>query len=391
MPDATASGTVVPTLTDGVVTLRAHRDEDVAGVWEQSVDPVSVRWTNVPDPCSPADAAEFVHEIIPAGWAEGQWAFAVEAVDHDQGRFAGTVWLRDAGQQRAEIAYGLHPWARGRGITDRALRLLLQWGFSPAADGGRDLQTVIWWAETGNWASRKVAWRLGFSCDGTVRRWLVQRGRHTDAWVGALQREDERAPRNPWLEVPHIVGEQVVLRRHRHADVDRVLEACTDERSVHWLGQLPQPYTRAHAAGFLLHRGEGMARGTDLHWMIADPDTDELLGTVSLMHLAHGMAEVGYWAHPGARGRGVMTEAVRLAARHAFVDEVDGGLGLHRLTAFAAVDNTASRHVLEANGFAQTGLEHRAILVRDGLHDSAGYELLRAGPVSSVSAVARRG
>jgi RimJ/RimL family protein N-acetyltransferase len=72
-----------------------------------------------------------------------------------------------------------------------------------------------------------------------------------------------------------------------------------------------------------------------------------------------------------------MTEAVRLAARHAFIEEADGGLGLHRLTAFAAVDNTASRHVLEVNGFVQTGLEHRAVVVRDGLHDSVGHELLR--------------
>jgi hypothetical protein len=32
-----------PRLTDGIVTLRAHRDDDVPGVLEQSVDPASVR------------------------------------------------------------------------------------------------------------------------------------------------------------------------------------------------------------------------------------------------------------------------------------------------------------------------------------------------------------
>jgi RimJ/RimL family protein N-acetyltransferase len=99
------------------------------------------------------------------------------------------------------------------------------------------------------------------------------------------------------------------------------------------------------------------------------------------MHIGNGrndqMAEVGYWAHPDARGRGVMTEAVRLAVRHAFIAEADGGLGLHRLTGFAAVDNTASRRVLEAAGFVQFGTERQAILVRDGWHDCAGYELLR--------------
>jgi RimJ/RimL family protein N-acetyltransferase len=88
------------------------------------------------------------------------------------------------------------------------------------------------------------------------------------------------------------------------------------------------------------------------------------------------MAEVGYWAHPDARGRGVMTEAVRRVSRHAFIDTEDGGLGLHRVHATVAVDNVASRHVLESAGFTLVGLERRSVLVRDGMHDGAAYELL---------------
>ncbi|HET8602831.1 MAG TPA: GNAT family N-acetyltransferase [Marmoricola sp.] len=375
MPEATARGAVVPTLTDGVVTLRAHAEDDIPGVLEQCLDPLSQTWTRVPVAYTPDHAKQFVRHAMPGGWlTDEEWAFAIEAVDPSSGeaRFGGTVSLRNEDDGRAEVAYGAHPWLRGRGHVERALRLLLAWGFAE-----RDLHTVVWWANAGNWASRKVAWRLGFSFDGTVRRWLPQREELVDGWVGTLLRDDERQPRNAWLDVPRIVGERVVLRRHRDADAGRVLEACNDERTSHWLGQLPRPYTRAHAEGFLRNRSEGMARGTDLHWMIADPSSDAMLGTVSLMHIDHGMAEVGYWAHPDARGRGVMTEAVRLAARHAFIDEVDGGLGLHRLTAFAAVDNTASRHVLAANGFARTGLEHRAVVVRDGMHDSVAHELLR--------------
>lgn len=379
MPSRPASGSVVPTLTDGVVTLRAHSEDDVPGVFEQCLDPLSQEWTTVPVPYSLDQAKQFVRHAMPVGWETDQeWGFAIEAVEPGsrEARFGGTVSLRNEREGRAEIAYGAHPWIRGRGHVERALRLLLGWGF-----GERDLHTVIWWANEGNWSSRKVAWRLGFSFDGTVRRWLPQRGELRDGWVGTLLRGEELAPRNAWLDVPRIVGERVVLRRHRGDDADRVVEACTDERTVHWLGQLPRPYTRKTAEEFLRNRPEGMARGTDLHWAIADPDSDLLLGVVSLMHIGNGrndhMAEVGYWAHPGARGRGVMTEAVRLAVRHAFVDEDDGGLGLHRLTGFAAVDNTASRHVLEAAGFTQFGTERQAILVRDGWHDCAGYDLLR--------------
>jgi RimJ/RimL family protein N-acetyltransferase len=314
-----------------------------------------------------------VREIMPGGWASDQeWGFAVEV----EGRFVGTVSLRNEGDRRAEIAYGAHPDVRGTGLVEQALRLLLDWGFRSVQEGGRGLETVIWWANDGNWSSRKLAWRLGFTFAGTVRRWLPQRGALIDAWVGSLLRDDPREPRHPWLAVPRIEGERVRLRMHRADDLDRMHEGATDPVTVHWLGRMPHPYSREEARHFLLHRSDGMAAGTDLHWMLADPESDQLLGTVSLMHIAEGMTEVGYWAHPVARGRGVMTEAVQMACRHAFIEVEDGGLGLHRVHATVAVDNLASRRVLEKAGFSLIGTERRSVLVRDGMHDGAAYELL---------------
>ncbi|HEX2895640.1 MAG TPA: GNAT family N-acetyltransferase [Marmoricola sp.] len=367
----------VPTLSDGVVTLRGHTDGDIDAVVEQSRDPLSRRWTKVPDPYDRDDARRFVRDVMPGGWASDQeWGFAVEAADDGTPRYAGTVSLRSEGAGRAEIAYGAHPWARGRGVMERALRLLLEWGFSPVRDGGRELDTVIWWAEVGNWASRRLAWRVGFGCDGIVRRWLRNRDGRVDAWVGSLYREDARTPRTPWLEVPRIEGERVRLRMHRPDDLDRMYEGATDPVTSYWLGRIPDPYSAEEAGRFLRDRSAGMAAGTDLHWMLADPDTDLLLGTISLMHLAEGMAEIGYWSHPEARGRGVMTEAVQMACRHALIAQEDGGLGLHRLYAVVAVDNRASRRVLERAGFGLVGTERRSVIVRDGMHDGAAYELL---------------
>lgn len=370
----------VPVLTDGVATLRAHHDGDIDRCVEQSLDPLSRRWTMVPTHYTRDDARRFVREIMPGGWATGQeWGFAVEV----GGEYAGTVSLRDRGERRAEIAYGSHPAVRGTGAMERALRLLLDWGFSP---GGRELLAVHWWAMAGNWASRKLAWRLGFSVDGTVRSALTEpdrdggESRLVDGWVGTLLREDARLPRHPWLDAPRIEGEGIRLRRGRVEDVERAYEACTDERTGYWLGDLPAPYTRESAEEHLTQRQpEDMARGTAVHWVVADPVTDALLGAVSLLGLdSSAGAEVGYWAHPDARGRGVMTEAVRLAVRHAFVPDEDGGLGLARVRLVAAVDNTASRRVALASGFTEAGMERLATRCRDGLHDAVVHDLLPA-------------
>ena len=149
--------------------------------------------------------------------------------------------------RRAEIAYGAHPWARGRGIMHRALELLLAWGFEE-----QGLRTVIWWANRGNWASRRTAWRLGFTLEGTVPQWLPQRGELLDAWVGVLRAGDERAPRTDWLVAPRVDGEQVSLRPWRpdDADADRARRAPTSAPR-HWLWRLPSPYTRADAEDYL--------------------------------------------------------------------------------------------------------------------------------------------
>lgn len=362
----------VPTLRDGAVTLRGHREDDVEGCLEQCRDPLSIRWTTVPVPYTREDAREFVRHAMPGGWETDQeWAFAIDV----DGRYAGTVSLRNREDRRAEIAYGSHPWVRGTGHVHTALSLLLDWGFAE-----RDLGCVIWWANVGNWASRKAAWRLGFSFDGTVRSWLPHRGELVDGWVGTLRRGEPRSPRTEWLDVPRLVGEEIVLRLHREEDAGRVEEACNDPETRHWLGGLPEPYTRETAERFVRDRSAGMAAGTDLHWVIADPADDRLLGVVSLMHLDGAQGEVGYWLHPDARGRGVMTRAVGLAVRHAFVAMEDGGLGLQRLRVLIAAGNVASRHVVEAVGFRPTGIERRAVAIEDGRDDLLGFDLLAEDP-----------
>jgi RimJ/RimL family protein N-acetyltransferase len=205
----------VPLLSDGVVILRAHTPDDARGSYEQCQDPLSQAWTTVPVPYSMVDAREFVEGIVPKGWREDRdYAFAVEAPDADGTlRYAGTVSLRPEGSRRAEIAYGSHPWCRGRGVMERALRLLLDWGFDEL-----DLAMVVWWANQGNWASRRLAWRLGFTLEGAVRSWLPQRGELRDAWVGSLLRDDKREPGSDWYDVPVIHGRDVVLRGYRAAD-----------------------------------------------------------------------------------------------------------------------------------------------------------------------------
>ena len=373
--------TTAPTLTDGVVTLRAHRADDLARQVEQCRDPLSIAWTTVPVPYAETDAEEYSLRVLPAGWANGtEWAFAVEL----EGRYAGTISLRDEGPGRAEIAYGSHPDVRGTGAMLRALRLLVDWGFAELG-----LETIVWQAFTGNWPSRRLAWRLGFTVEGTLRRYLPQRGERRDAWIGTLLKDDPREPHSTWLDVPELVGDGFRLRPVLEKDAPRIHEGTAEPTTEYWLGHKPAPYTLDDAHRYVERRRELAANGECVTWAIADPEDDRILGTVLWFDWAPRVeCEVGWWTHPDARGRGLAKKAATLVIGHVF-----DTMGLKRVKACVAVDNTASRHVAEAIGLRQYGVERYGANTRDdwvdmALYDVTASEWAAAGDLSTANATA---
>lgn len=186
----------VPVLTDGTVTLRAHGPQDAGAIVEQCSDPLTQRFTTVPRPYGPQQAADFLAQIR-AAWEESSptssryWAICVGPPDPVP--FAGSIDYRPTGMGTAEVGFGLHPRARGRGAMTRALNLVLDYAF-----GQDGLELMHWRAVVGNWASRKVAWHAGFRLEGTVRMLCPHPGGAEDGWIASLHRNDPRQPGEPW-------------------------------------------------------------------------------------------------------------------------------------------------------------------------------------------------
>ena len=366
----------VPTLTDGDVTLRAHRIDDAAAVLEQCLDPLSVQWTTVPLNYTSDMAVSFVTQAARGGWESGQERlFAIESTYPDgRRRFSGSISLRDQGDRRAQIAFGAHPAVRGRGVMTTAANLLLDYAF-----GECDLETVLWLANVGNFASRRVAWKTGFTFGGVLRHWLVQRGEYRDGWVGTLHRDDPRRPTTDWLLVPTVEGERVALRPLAERDVPRIVEASRDERSQYWLPFLPRPYEDADARDFIVRSMTRATLGEALTWAYASRETHTLLGTLGLVRNGPDSWEIGYCTHPDARGKGATISAVGLAVDHLFRAVDAGGLDTHRIQVRSARGNLASRHVATANGFVQTGVERESVRLPDGaIDDMVVYDLLQS-------------
>lgn len=359
----------VPVLSDGVVTLRAHTPADVDALYEMATDPEMVKWTSVTTPHTREMSEDFALGIIPEGWNNGtNRIWAIEA----EGRFAGNVDVRQG--PIADMGFALHPWARGKGLMTRAVRLANDWAFT---EGG--IEIVHWRSRVGNEASLRIAHATGFTLHGTTPGMLHERGEVLDAWTASIRFGDAPYARTPWAESTVLESERLRLRPMVESDLPRIAEACSDADTRHWLSNLPQPYTEATARAYVADCVWQAAKGSKATWAIADALTDRLLGNIAVMDMLGPnptSGELGYWVHPDARGKGVMTEAARLVVAHAFSP---GGLDRRRLVLYAADGNVGSNKVAEAAGFTRYGTQTRAERLGDDTYvDLHGYQLLRA-------------
>lgn len=363
----------VPVLSDGVVTIRAHVPTDIDDMLEMANDPEMERWTAIPVPHTREMSEQFAFTVMPKGWNEGTHrGWAIEATDDDgRSRFAGNVDIRQA--PIADIGFALHPWARGRGVMTRAVRLAIDWAFNEGK-----VEIVHWRAHIGNEASLRVAHRAGFTLHGITPGMLHERGRVIDAWTGSIRFGDSPMPTTQWAESRVLESDRLRLRPYVDADVPAIVEACSDPITRRFLAALPHPYTTAVARSYVADCVWQAAVGVKATWAIADRETDELLGNIAVMDLLGvdpTSAEIGYWMHPAARGRGVMTEATQLVVRHALDPD---GLDRRRLVLYAAADNPASNAVALAAGYTHYGTQRAAERLGDGSYDDVhGYELLR--------------
>jgi RimJ/RimL family protein N-acetyltransferase len=186
------------------------------------------------------------------------------------------------------------------------------------------------------------------------------------------------SPSRPWLSAPVVEGRSVRLRPLLDGDVVRIVEACGDPSTRAWLGNLPDPYGEADARAFLEDTRERAASGSAVTWAIADPVDDRLVGVINIFDIRPiGAGEIGYWVHPDARGRGVATQASRLALRHGFVEVEDGGLGLHTIRAYAATGNEASARVLRAAGLRESGTARGNTVLAGGVvGDTIAFDIV---------------
>ena len=161
----------------------------------------------------------------------------------------------------------------------------------------------------------------------------------------------------------------VVLAPVTRADVGELIQSNLNSRDHHhpWTA----PFTEE--AGFDAWFGRTLS-GPNVGLVAREAASGRVAGVVNLNEIVAGVfqsAYLAYYGTAGLAGRGLMTEAVRLAAAHAF-----GVLGLHRLEANIQPDNLRSIALVKRLGFRLEGFSPRYLRIGGEWRDHERWALL---------------
>ena len=168
---------------------------------------------------------------------------------------------------------------------------------------------------------------------------------------------------------PPLRDELVSLRPWSKTDLATVIEASRDPY-IPKVTSVPAPFTKGAGERWLERQDVRSRSGLGVSLAIADPETDEAVGAVVLMHRGGGMHGLGYWLLRPARGAGLATSAVALVVEWALAQR-----DVAELEALVEPWNERSARVVERVGFVRDRLLRGAISVSGREADVVRYVL----------------
>ncbi|MEV4919343.1 GNAT family N-acetyltransferase [Streptomyces tirandamycinicus] len=160
------------------------------------------------------------------------------------------------------------------------------------------------------------------------------------------------------LPCPELLpGGGFILRRHRSADGEAFAAFLTDPEATRYMAFTAEQKTTQGAQSMLDYVIS--AYGSDhevLSLTIADAADDAYLGSIGgTATETEGVVEIYYTIVPGAQGRGLATDAVRLLLAYLFALP-----GVTSVRADVTIENRPSLRVLEKLGFEDRGPVERS-------------------------------
>jgi RimJ/RimL family protein N-acetyltransferase len=162
----------------------------------------------------------------------------------------------------------------------------------------------------------------------------------------------------------------IVLRLREDRDAPAIADASNDPETRRWLED--EPLTSERQRDLVSRAAEQWRTGRGAPFVVVDAASDCALG---LLNVQFGedeeVAGLAVAVFPQARGRGVGSRALRIAARWATLE-----LGLRRVYAEAASENIASIRAIEKAGFQREGVLRAHCKTHGRTHDCVMFSVV---------------
>lgn len=177
-----------------------------------------------------------------------------------------------------------------------------------------------------------------------------------------------------------VPGKGITLEVPTPADAPAIAAACQDPE-IQKFTTVPVPYGPEHAEYFVNELTRQLWDEGGANWIIrvSDRSGSHVAGTVALRLGLEKTTNVGYWIAPEWRGRGLMTEALKLAVTTAFEK-----LGFECVVLEAHPENQGSLRVAWKCGFRFAGILRGVGLHQGKREDRAVASLLAGDPLEPV-------
>lgn len=165
---------------------------------------------------------------------------------------------------------------------------------------------------------------------------------------------------------------KVELKKCSLVDQEILSEVCSGIDRTYIADRLPLPYTIEDAIWWINMAGEHDGKDGIFRLITVD---GKVVGNISVEQKTDVFrkdAEIGYLLSTQYWSKGIATEAVRQICAIAFSE-----LDIIRITGLVYEPNTASKRVLEKNGFTLEGIMKNAVVKNNNVYNLCVYGVLK--------------
>ena len=164
-----------------------------------------------------------------------------------------------------------------------------------------------------------------------------------------------------------------MLRPPRMSDAEDIYRNINDKTIARWTLNIPHPYKRKDALKYIKMCKRNLIAMKELNLLIILKDSGIVLGAIGFVELdkKNKRGKLGYWLGKRHRGKGFMSEAVKLILALGFAK-----LKLHRISANVFEANIVSSTVLKKAGLKLEGRTREKWFRHGKWHDVLNYSIL---------------